>query len=121
SSPRAIARQDSQTPHGLVVGALNFSQFSALARMRAMEVLPVPRVPVKRKAWATRPDSMARLSVCATWSCPTTSSKSCDRYFRASTVYDMRWIIVGTAPGYQLTGAMSSQRPSRDSTGLAEV
>jgi hypothetical protein len=43
--------------------------------MRAIDVLPVPRVPVKRKAWAIRPDSMARLRVCATWSCPTTSSK----------------------------------------------
>src|SRR4051812_17368921 len=89
SSPRAMPRQDSQTPHGLVVGLSDFSQLSALARMRAMEVLPVPRVPVKRKAWAMRPDSIARLSVWATWSCPTTSSKSCDRYFRASTVYDM--------------------------------
>src|SRR3954470_22734089 len=89
SSPRAIALQDSHLPHGLVVGLSDDSQLRALARMRAMEVLPVPRVPVKRKAWAMRPDSIARLSVWATWSCPTTSSKSCDRYFRASTVYDM--------------------------------
>ena len=31
-----------------------FSQFSALAMMRALVVLPTPRTPVKRNAWATR-------------------------------------------------------------------
>ena len=31
------------------------SQLSALARMRAALVLPTPRAPVKRNAWATRP------------------------------------------------------------------
>jgi hypothetical protein len=51
----------------------------ALARMRAEEVLPTPRVPVKRKAWATRSDLMAFLRVCATASWPTSSSKVWER------------------------------------------
>src|SRR5688572_3833807 len=89
SSPRATPLHDSHVPHGLVVGASLFSQFSALARILAIDVLPVPRVPVNKNACAIRPDSIARFSVCATWSCPTTSSKSCERYLRASTVYDM--------------------------------
>src|SRR3954471_17292530 len=89
SSPRAIPWQDSHLPHGLVVGLSLLSQLSALARMRAIDVLPVPRVPQKRKAWAIRPLSIARLRVLAMWSCPTTSSKVCDRYLRASTVYAM--------------------------------
>ena len=41
SSPRAIATHDSHLPHGSVVGSSDFSQFSALARMRAIDVLPV--------------------------------------------------------------------------------
>ena len=31
------------------------SQFSDLAKMRAIVVLPTPRVPVNRKAWCTPP------------------------------------------------------------------
>src|SRR4051812_19967588 len=95
SSPRATALQDSHLPQGLVVGRSDDSQLRAFARMRAMEVLPVPRVPVKRKAWASRPDSIARFRVWATWSCPTTASKSWERYLGARTVYamggDYRW------------------------------
>src|SRR5688500_4162352 len=89
SSPVAIARHESHLRHGLVVGPSLDRQLSDLARMRAIDVLPVPRVPVNRNAWAIRPDSIARLSVLATWSCPTTSSKVRERYFRASTSYDM--------------------------------
>src|ERR1700712_2344433 len=54
SSPRAIAVHELHLPQGLGVGASNFSQFSALARMRAIDVLPTPRVPQKRKACAIR-------------------------------------------------------------------
>ncbi len=44
--PSPMRRQLSQMLHGLGVGPC--SQLSALARMRAMEVLPVPRGPAKR-------------------------------------------------------------------------
>src|SRR3954469_14879641 len=89
SSPRAMAVQELHLPHGCVVGSLAFSQFSALAMMRAIDVLPTPRVPQKRYAWAMRPVSIARLSVCAMWLCPTTSSNVVERYRRARTVYDI--------------------------------
>ena len=44
--PMTTLRHCSQVLHGSAVGA--FSQFSALARMRAMVVLPTPRVPLNR-------------------------------------------------------------------------
>jgi len=47
--------------------------------MRAVEVLPVPRVPQNKKAWAMRPDSMAFLSVWAMWFCPMISSNVPER------------------------------------------
>src|SRR3954453_4678571 len=97
SSPRAIAWQDSHLPHGLVVGLSLLSQLSALARMRAMDVLPVPRVPQKRYACAIRPDSIARFSVCATCSCPMTSSNVWLRYLRARTVYDIDFYCINFA------------------------
>src|SRR5215467_5650009 len=42
SSPRAMALHDSHFPQGVVVGLSYFSQLRHLARMRAVEVLPVP-------------------------------------------------------------------------------
>jgi hypothetical protein len=42
----AIERQDGQTPHGSVVGP--WAQFRQAARILAIEVLPVPRLPTKR-------------------------------------------------------------------------
>ena len=42
----AIATQDSQTPHGSIVGP--FSQFRQAARIFAIDVLPVPREPTNR-------------------------------------------------------------------------
>ena len=44
--PRAISMQDSQIAAGLAVDRC--AQLRALARMRAVEVLPVPRGPLKR-------------------------------------------------------------------------
>ena len=44
--PSAIARQAWQVLSGVGVGPC--SQFSALARMRASDVLPVPRGPANR-------------------------------------------------------------------------
>ena len=60
-------------------------QFKHLARMRALDVLPTPRTPVNKNAWATRSRAMAFASVCATWPCPTRSANDCGRYFRART------------------------------------
>ena len=46
SFPWMMLRQMSQASHGVGVGP--FSQLSAFARMRAVEVFPVPRAPVNR-------------------------------------------------------------------------
>jgi hypothetical protein len=48
SSPRAIAWHELHLPQGSLVGFFALSQLRHLARMRAVEVLPVPRVPQKR-------------------------------------------------------------------------
>jgi hypothetical protein len=66
SSPRAIAVHDSHFKHGSVVGPSDFWQFNAFARIRAIDVFPVPRVPVNRYACAIRFDSIARFNVFAT-------------------------------------------------------
>jgi hypothetical protein len=52
--------------HGVLVGP--FSQLSALARMRALVVLPTPRTPVNKNACATRSIAIALPSVVATCS-----------------------------------------------------
>src|SRR5690606_24779913 len=61
-------------------------QLTALARMRAVVVLPVPRGPQNRYAWAMRSSAIAFFSVLTMWSCPNSSSESklCGRYFRYS-------------------------------------
>ena len=69
-----------QVLSGLAVGPC--AQLMPLARMRASEVLPVPRGPANRYAWRTLPCSMAFVSVRTTASCPTTSANVCGRYFR---------------------------------------
>ena len=46
--PAAIAVQSSHVPQGSVVGPSLLSQLSERARIRALEVLPVPRGPLKR-------------------------------------------------------------------------
>src|SRR5437016_565668 len=84
-----MPRHESHLPQGSDVGSLLLRQLRALAKMRAVDVFPVPRVPQKRNAWATRPESIAFFNVCATWSWPTSSSKSAERYLRARTVYDI--------------------------------
>ena len=82
--PAAISSHMGHTPHGLSVGP--FTQFSALAKMRAVLVFPVPRGPTKRYACASRFCPMAFFSVRTMCSCPTISSKVCGRYLRAKTV-----------------------------------
>ena len=71
-----------QVLSGVGVGPGVPAQFRALARMRAIDVLPVPRGPAKRYACRTWSCSIAFGSVRTTASCPTTSSKPCGRYFR---------------------------------------
>ena len=44
--PRAISTQDEQTPHGSP--SWGSAQLSARARMRAVDVFPVPRGPLNR-------------------------------------------------------------------------
>jgi hypothetical protein len=61
------------------------TQFSALAISRAVEVLPTPRTPVSRKAWASRSRWIALASVFTIASCPISASKLCGRYLRART------------------------------------
>ena len=78
--PAAIVRQELQVPSGVFVGPS--TQFMALARMRASEVLPVPRGPAKRYAWRTCPRSIAFSSVRTTASWPTTSPNVWGRYLR---------------------------------------
>ena len=80
--PFAIDTHASQVLSGCAVGPSVPWQLSAFARMRAMEVLPVPRGPAKRYACRTWSCSIALVSVRTTASCPTTSSNPCGRYFR---------------------------------------
>jgi hypothetical protein len=55
------------------------SQLTALARIRAVLVLPVPRMPVKRYAWVRRPETRAFFSVRTVAAWPTRSSNRCER------------------------------------------
>ena len=64
--PAVIARQDSHSPQGCVVGPL--TQFSERARIFATDVFPVPREPTNRYAWWTRSRSIAFRSVLTTCS-----------------------------------------------------
>ena len=80
--PLVISWQTWQTLQG---GGGAGTQFKALARMRATEVLPTPRGPEKRKAWATRPCAMAFWQRLVMGSWPTTSSNVWGRHFRART------------------------------------
>ena len=83
-----MATQGAQTPQGSVVGPpvpSGPTQFRPLAMIRAVVVLPVPRIPVRMKAWAIRPRSKALRSVRTIASWPIRSSSVCGRYFRAST------------------------------------
>ena len=78
--PFAIATHAWQVPSGVGVGP--WAQLTAFARMRASDVLPVPRGPANRYAWRTLPCPTAFVSVRTTASCPTTSAKVWGRYLR---------------------------------------
>src|SRR5690554_2132970 len=74
-------------------------QLSALAIRRAVEVLPTPRTPVIRNAWAKRSRLIALARVWTIASCPISSAKLEGRYLRARTRYGC------TAAGAGSTGA----------------
>ena len=80
AAPLPISMQFAQTPQGSA--PLRSKQLIALARIRAVDVFPVPRTPENRYAWATRPCSTAFLRVWAIASCPTSSPNFWDRYLR---------------------------------------
>jgi len=73
--PSAIEMQASQVPQGSMVGLSLAVQFSPLAMIRAVVVLPTPRTPVRMKAWAIRSWAKALVSVLTIASCPIRSPK----------------------------------------------
>src|SRR5271169_3133850 len=92
--PAEISRHESHVPSGSAVGP--FTQFKALARIRALVVLPTPRTPEKMYACATRFELIAFASVRVTCCCPTISLNVCGRYFRAITLYVMECVVRST-------------------------
>ena len=70
--PWVISMHEVHVPQGSP--STGASQLSALARMRAEDVLPVPRGPLKRYACATRSSRTALRNARTTWSCPRSSS-----------------------------------------------
>src|SRR3954453_8127422 len=87
--PFAIVTQTLQTLSGFGVGPC--TQLRLFARIRASDVLPVPLGPANRYACRSCPEEIAFFSVRTIASWPTTSSKSCGRYFlqRAATEGDL--------------------------------
>jgi hypothetical protein len=61
-------------------------QFSALAIILAVVVLPTPLIPVNKKAWANLPLFKALLKVVTRLSCPISSLKLFGLYLRAKTL-----------------------------------
>lgn len=58
-----------------------------LAKARAVLVLPVPRGPANRYAWATLPSATSRVNVSVIWDWPMISLNRCGRYLRYSAWY----------------------------------
>src|SRR5947199_9121756 len=82
ADPDIISTHDSHLLHGSAESRDRPVQFRDLASSRAAEVLPVPREPLKRYAWATRPEMIAPWSAREAASCPTRSPNVCERYLR---------------------------------------
>src|SRR6476469_4457337 len=99
--PFEIATQAWQVLSGVVVGPS--TQLTLLARMRAIDVLPVPRGPANRYACRTWSCSSAFRSVRTTASWPTTCVKSSGRYLRYSAV---------TTPFSQTADPVRLERPA---------
>jgi len=75
AEPFAIPRHTSHTPQGSAVGTLLAKQLSDFAKMRALDVFPVPRGPVNKYAGAILLVRTALLNVVAIASCPTSCAK----------------------------------------------
>ena len=71
--PPSTARHDPHSPHGSP-SSPRCSQFRAFARIRAVDVFPVPRGPLSRYACATRSPVTAPFSAATRWAWPTTAS-----------------------------------------------
>src|SRR5690606_9645733 len=86
--PSRMEVHDSQVPHGSPASASDglrlarSVQLMARLRMRAVVVLPTPRVPVNRYACATLPVATSKANVILTWFWPATSLHAVGRYFR---------------------------------------
>ena len=79
--PSRIASQDGQASHGSPSATLG--QLTALATIRASDVLPVPaRTRRRGRRGPMRPLRIALRSVATTASWPTTSPKRCERQRR---------------------------------------
>src|SRR5690606_2464623 len=85
ATPSAMRTHEGHWSHGSGVGPL--TQLSPLARRRATVVLPVPRGPLNKYAWAMRFSLSALLSVRTTCCCPMTSEKRRGRHFRYNETY----------------------------------
>ena len=81
--PASIAAHASQTPQGVAVTPV--TQLRLLARIRAIVVLPTPRVPVSRYAWWMRPRVSEFDSAVTTCSWPDSSANFIGRHLRART------------------------------------
>src|SRR5215213_8359115 len=92
SEPRVMSRQDAHSLQGSAAGPR--SQLRALARTRAAVVLPTPRMPEKRYAWAIRPSCRALRKAVTIGSWPTRLEKFCGRHLRART-----WYVMGDGSG----------------------
>ena len=121
------------------------SQFSAAARMRAVEVFPVPRAPPNRSAGGTSRSRTIVRRIGRTWRCPTTSANrwagtpARGRSYRLSSLVRLRvhgqgdrvgpaLLITATQPSSQstrpccvttLNGSAPSSSTSRSSSGTA--
>ena len=72
-APRSMARHESHSQHGSP--SFGLAQLSTLAKMRAAEVLPVPRGPENKYAWPPRSLATALRNARTTCSCPFSSAK----------------------------------------------
>ena len=83
--PLVIAMQESHSPQASPSG-VGARQLIVRANMRAQEVLPTPRGPQNRYAWASRPEEIEFFSVAVRFFCPTTVANDAGRYLRALTI-----------------------------------
>ena len=87
--PSANERHDSHVPHGSM-SSEGLEQLIIFAKIRAVVVLPTPRGPQKRYAWASCPLRIEFLRVWAILSCPIRVPNESGLYFLAETIY---WLI----------------------------